>query len=152
MKWLKYWLEGLTVITLSIMTIGVFLQVLFRFVFKVSAAWTVELVTFSFIYTVFLGATLAVKTKGHYTVEIADAVLPKPALRTIKVLADIAVIIFLGVFVYYSWDYASGAMNQITPALRIPEGYVYLIAPVSSVLMIFYLIRSFFIKKRKEDK
>ena len=145
MKWLKYWLEGLVVISLMVLTLVTFLQVLFRFVFQLPSSWTGEVVTISFIYLVFLGAALAVKHNAHIAVDIVDN-LPAPVRNPIHVLSQALVLIFLIFFTYYGWQHALNSMNQVTPALEIKKGFVYLAVPISGVLMIYYLIRSYFKK------
>lgn len=147
MKVLKYWLEGLIILALMVMTSVTFLQVLFRFVFKLPSSWTVELVTFSFIYVVFLGAALAVKYNTHIVVDVVDA-LPKPIVKVIDFFSRAVVLIFLIVFTYYGYQHVLNSINNITPALQISKAYVYAVAPFSGVLMIYYLIRSFFVKER----
>lgn len=143
MKWLKYWLEGLIVINLMVLTTVTFLQVLFRFVFQYPAFWTTEVVSFSFIFVVFLGAALAVKKNTHITVDLVEN-LPISIQRVIFVIGQALILLFLVVLTYYGWQHSMKAMTQLTPALQIPKGYVYLVAPFSSILMIYYLIRSYF--------
>jgi TRAP-type C4-dicarboxylate transport system permease small subunit len=145
-RWLRYWLEGLVVIALMVMTVVTFLQVLFRFVFELPSSWTGEVVTFSFIFVVFLGAALAVKHHEHIVVDIVDA-LPSPIKKTIYLISQALVLIFLFVFTYYGWQHAVNSMNTLTPSLEIPKGYIYMVAPFSGMLMIYYLIRSNFKKE-----
>lgn len=144
---LRYWLEGLVVIALMVMTVVTFLQVLFRFVFELPSSWTGEVVTFSFIYVVFLGAALAVKHNAHIVVDIVDD-LPSPIKKVIDMISHILVLIFLIVFTYYGWQHTLNSMSTLTPALEISKGYFYVVAPFSGMLMIYFLIRSYFKKER----
>jgi TRAP-type C4-dicarboxylate transport system permease small subunit len=146
-RWPRYWLEGLVIIALMVMTVVTFLQVLFRFVLKLPSSWTGEVVTFSFIYVVFLGAALAVKHNTHIMVDIVDG-LPFSIKKAIDLVSHILVLIFLIVFTYYGWIHTLNSMSTLTPALEIPKGYIYVVAPFSGMLMIYFLIRSYFKKAR----
>lgn len=141
MRLFRYWLEFLIIIPFSVLTIVTFLQVLFRYVFKYPAYWTQDVVSISFIWSVFLGSALAVREGEHIVVDFIDR-LPDTIRKIIVFLGSIAVLIFLVLLTYYGYQHAMNSMNQIIPSLNIPKGYVYLVVPFSGALMIYYMLRN----------
>lgn len=141
MRLFRYWLEFLIIIPFSVLTIVTFLQVLFRYVFEYPAYWTQDVVSISFIWSVFLGSALAVREGEHIVVDIIDR-LPDTIRKIIVFLGSIAVLIFLVLLTYYGYQHAMNSMNQIIPSLNIPKGYVYLVVPFSGALMIYYMLRN----------
>jgi TRAP-type C4-dicarboxylate transport system permease small subunit len=133
---LKYVLT-LLIITL---TVSVFLQVLIRFVFKYPLPWTEEVSRIAFVYSIFVGATIAVREKTHLNIDVLLIVLPKGMARVITVLGLILVGIFLG---FVTWEgivlvWATGV--QMTPVMQVPFQYLYLVVPASGALMFLYLV------------
>lgn len=141
MRLFRYWLEFLIIIPFSVLTIVTFLQVLFRYVFKYPAYWTQDVVSISFIWSVFLGSALAVREGEHIVVDIIDR-LPDTIRKVIVFLGSFAVLIFLVLLTYYGYQHAMNSMNQIIPSLNIPKGYVYLVVPFSGLLMLYYMLRN----------
>lgn len=141
MRILKYWLEGLVVIPFTVMTVVTFLQVLFRYVFQYPAYWTTDIVSISFIWFIFLGSALAVRTSEHITVDLIDK-LPALLQKIIIIAGQLAVIVFLVLLTYYGYQHSLNSMNQIIPSLNLPKGYVYLVVPFSGILMIYYMLRN----------
>ncbi|MBN6185404.1 TRAP transporter small permease [Aneurinibacillus sp. BA2021] len=141
MKVLKKWLEIVTGLSLAVVVLATFAQVLLRFVFKIPAPWTEEVSRIAFAYMVFLGSALGVKYKAHLSVDILSA-FPVPARKPIASLGHVLAIIFVAIFTYYGWVHATNSWEQFTPTLEISLFYLYLILPVSGVLMLYYLCKN----------
>lgn len=124
----------------AILTASVFLQVLLRFVFKFPLPWTEEVSRIAFVYSIFIGATIAVRQKTHLNIDVILVLLPKGLARAITVLGSLLVGIFLG---FVTWEgvllvRATGV--QMTPVMQIPFRYLYVIVPASGALMLLYLV------------
>ena len=141
MRIFRYWLEFLVLIPFTVLTIVTFLQVLFRYVFQYPAYWTQDVVSISFIWSIFLGSALAVRNGDHIVVDIIDRV-PESIRKVIVFLGAIGVMVFLALLTYYGYQHAINSMNQIIPSLNMPRGYVYLVVPFSGILMIYYMLRN----------
>ena len=57
--------EYLMVFLVAVMTVLIFVQVVMRYVFSNSLAWTEELSRYLFLWSIWLGASYGVKTKTH---------------------------------------------------------------------------------------
>lgn len=133
-------LKYVLILLVVILTASVFLQVLIRFVFKYPLPWTEEVSRIAFVYSIFVGATIAVREKTHLNVDVLLVILPKGAARAVTVFGSLLVAIFLG---FVTWEgivlvLATGV--QMTPVMQIPFRYLYLVVPASGALMLFYLV------------
>lgn len=140
MRFVKNWLEILTGSFLLILVITTFLQVLFRFAIKIPAPWTEEVTRISFVYMIFLGAALGVKYSRHLSVDVINN-LPPQIKKVIITISYALSIVFMGTFTYFGWVHAVGSRVQTTPTLEISLLYLYLILPVSGLIMTYYLVK-----------
>lgn len=133
-------LKYVLILLVAILTASVFLQVLIRFVFKYPLPWTEEVSRIAFVYSIFVGATIAVREKTHLNIDVILILLPKGMARAITVLGSLLIAIFLG---FVTWEgivlvLATGV--QMTPVMQIPFRYLYLVVPASGALMFLYLV------------
>lgn len=119
-----------------------FLQVLSRFAFNFSIAWTEEVCRYLFVWMVFLGAGVGVLQRKHIAVDIVPNLLPKGARRYYDVFLDLLIIVFCYLLIRYGAVFASKAMQQRSPAMQIPLGYVYYGIIAGGVVMIVNAVRS----------
>lgn len=119
-----------------------FSQVVFRYVLRDSIFWSEEFLTYVFIWLVFMGAALAVKSNSHPSVDVFINLI---ARKKGKITHYHQIIMFSGMLLYaviatiYGFDLYTKAMS-FSSALMIPYKYVYLALPVGSVLIGFYAI------------
>lgn len=135
-------LEVIMTVSLFMTVLITFVQVVSRYVFKLSIPWSQELLMVFFVYSIFFGAAVLVYKNDHLVVDLFDNLsdLTNKLLMTLEALIAMAV---LSVFIYYGMDlvnqnFASGQTLGLLPFKR---AYLYLSVPVSSVFMIYYYIR-----------
>jgi TRAP-type C4-dicarboxylate transport system permease small subunit len=124
----------------ALLTASVFLQVVSRFVLKYPLPWTEEVSRISFVYSIFVGATIAVRQKTHLNIDVLLVVLPKGIARALTVLGSLLVGIFLGFVTWEGVVLVRATGVQMTPVMQLPFRHLYLVVPVSGALMLFYLI------------
>lgn len=133
---LKWMLTALV----AVFTVSVFLQVLIRFVFKYPLPWTEEVSRIAFVYTIFVGATIAVREKAHLNIDFLLVVLPPRPAMALKLFGATLVAIFLGFVTWQGIEFVRSTGVQVTPVMQIPFRYLYLILPSAGALMLLYLI------------
>jgi TRAP-type C4-dicarboxylate transport system, small permease component len=135
------WFEKtLAVCFLTIMIMAVGTQVLSRYFLPVPVSWTEELARYSLIWLTFIGASMAIHSKGHF---VLNVILNKMAPK-IKYAIQIGILLLLGAFLAVN-AYSSAAIlkvlqYQTSAALQIPMSYVYLSMPVASIFMLIHII------------
>jgi len=144
---LKYCLTFLV----GLLTVSVFLQVLIRFVFKYPLPWTEEVSRIAFVYSIFVGAAIAVRQKAHLNVDFLLVVLPSSLARALKLFGTVLVGIFLAFMTWQGVVFVQATGVQVTPVMQIPFRYLYLILPSSGGLMLLYLILGTLDDLRKGD-
>lgn len=133
-------LRGLLALLLGALTVCVFLQVLVRFVFKHPLPWTEEVARLAFVYSIFVGATLAVREKDHISVDFLLVVLPPGLRRAVRLVGTVLVAVFLGAMTWQGILFVQATGVQMTPVLQLPFRYLYVVIPASGALMLLYLV------------
>ena len=151
LKWLDRNFEEKLLVILLIVTVTLtFIQVVMRYIFHNSLAWSEELARYLFLYLIWIGAAYAVKREQHLRIEIILNRIPKEKLKTFE---NFIYFIWLGfsVFLFISslnmtMDvFASG---QLSPVMRIPMGYAYISIPLGTGLMCFRIIQKMLENRR----
>jgi TRAP-type transport system small permease protein len=140
LKALDRLLKYLLTFLIGLLTVSVFLQVLIRFVFKYPLPWTEEVSRIAFVYSIFVGAAIAVREKTHLNVDFLLVVLPADLARILKLAGTILVGIFLAFMTWQGIVFVQATGVQVTPVMQVPFRYLYLIIPSSGGLMLLYLI------------
>ncbi len=126
-----------------VISLAVLTSVLYRYVLMRSATWADELPSFLFIWVVFLGAALGVKRSAHFEISAFVGNLPpiwRSRLKYVTMLSEAIMALFL---VVYGWRLVGLTIENRSPGLDIPMGYVYGSVPISGILMFLYLIPQF---------
>lgn len=139
-------------ILLTTITLTVAWQVVSRYVFNEPSIFTDELARFLLMWIGMLGTTYAFGTKAHLSMDYLHTLLKKETVKKIRVVLPILGIIFIGsVIVGGGTLLTLNTMQQLSPVLYIPMGYVYLILPITGVINVLYLIGYIFDELKKEE-
>lgn len=141
-------LEKTLMILMAAIVIDVSWQILTRFVIKDPSSFTEELAGFLLIWIGLLGASYALYTRAHLGIDILTARLEGTKRRNSEIIIYVIVLLFaLFVLVIggFKLVFLTFTLNQISPALGISVGYIYLVLPLTGLLMIYYSV--FFIVK-----
>lgn len=141
-KWLTRFMSLLVGATLIILTIVVLLTVISRFVFNLPIPWSLDAIRISFIYMIFIAMPILVRTNEHINIDVLFTILPKKAKKIFEAISLVFVLLFSIVFFYSGWIFTLASQTQYMPYLHIKMSYVYLILPVSSLLVVVYSIFS----------
>jgi C4-dicarboxylate transporter DctQ subunit len=108
-----------------------------RYVFLSPIAWAEEFSLYLLVWIVFIGASVAIRTRGHVAIDLVPRALSPVNRRRLALLVGTLVLIFLAVFFYYSAAHTlrTAASGQVTPIMLAPMWLTYLAMPVGSALM-----------------
>lgn len=135
----------------SIMTISAFLQVVFRFVFSNPLSWSEELCRYCMVWMTMIGIGLAVKAQAHICVDLIKTVLSRRIMNIVDRFNIILTIIFGYIMIKYGMQMSFSNFTQTSPGLYLPMGLVYIIIPISGILIIFFSLYQFFKKSSTSD-
>lgn len=139
------------VIIMAILTVlGVF-QVIGR-VFGVVPPWTEEAIRFLFIWASCVGAAIGIKEHIHIGIDVIVNLFPFKVRKGFEILVQLLLILFDIFLIVYGFQMSTKTMNQPSPALRLPMGYVYLSIPVMGILGIFYSAQEIVAIIRKKEE
>lgn len=133
------WLENTFIgSALAFCALLLFVNVVLRYVFYASLGWAEELTIYVIVWVVFVGGSVAVRTRGHIAVDLLPLMLSPANRRRLQMLMLVLMALFLAVFLYYSAQHVLRvrALGQLMPALRAPMWLAYLAMPVGSLLML----------------
>ena len=137
--------ECLLVFALGTMVVYIFLQILLRYIFNLPLAWTEELARFTFVWLIYLGASMAVKRKRHLKVDAALFLFPKAIRPYVTLIGDLLFLFFAIILTKETATLTytvTFIRRQVSPAMQIPMGLAYLAVPVSFGLMIIRLCQN----------
>jgi len=113
----------------------IFLQFFTRYAMNDSASWTEEIARYLLICTVFIGAAIGVRKNNHIQVDFLYRILPKPLMRVMSTLVDIARIAFLGYATWLTFQLLQRIGGQQMSVIDLPIGLVYSVVLVGFALM-----------------
>jgi TRAP-type C4-dicarboxylate transport system permease small subunit len=136
------------------MVLDVTWQVFTRFVLKDPSSFTEELAGFLLIWIGLLGGSYAVYTRAHLGIDILARKLKDTAKVRLEIIINTMVSLFsffilvIGGFRLVNLTFT---LNQISASMGLPMGYVYIVLPLTGVLMIYYSIIHIFHAIRHEN-
>lgn len=116
--------------------ISLFVNVVLRYGFNYSLAWSEELVREVIILTTFIGCSAAIKARSMIKIDALVQIVP--ILKTpLTFFSNIVTLIFSGMMVFYGWKMAvlQTATHQKTIIMEIPLVWLYAILPIMGVMM-----------------
>ena len=124
----------------AVMTVVVFLQVLYRYVFAQSLQWSEELARYLFVWLSIFGAALALQKKGHFGLDLFYRMLSTRLQRFIKFPVYLLMGIVIFVILFHGIILVQKTALQESPAMGISMAWAYASLPVGGALMAIHLI------------
>jgi C4-dicarboxylate transporter DctQ subunit len=116
--------------------IALFFNVVLRYGFNYTLAWSEELVREVIIYTTFIGCCSAVKKRSMIKIDASVQLVPK-LKTTLTYFSNLMILVFSVMMMGYGWQMAAMQARtfQKTLILQIPLVYLYAILPLTGLLM-----------------
>jgi TRAP-type C4-dicarboxylate transport system permease small subunit len=136
-------LEWIVIILVAALVLDVLWGVVSRFVLGSPSHWTEEIATILLIWVSLMGAAVGFSRNEHLGVDYLVKKLAPEAQRLMTVVVQLLIILFAasamvyGGYILVSKAQASG---QVSPALGLPFGCVYLAVPLSGLFIIFFAL------------
>ena len=141
-------LKNMLVGLMAAMVINVLWQVTTRFIVGSPSSFTDELSRYLLIWVGVLGAAYASGKRLHVAIDLLSSKMTDERQKhMLKVLIALLIIMFVSaVFVIGGARlvYITFILKQNSAALQIPLAYVYLVIPLSGLLIIYYKLSEIF--------
>jgi TRAP-type C4-dicarboxylate transport system permease small subunit len=153
-------LELLVTVSMGVLVVDVVWQVITRYVLKHPSSWTEELATFLMIWVGLLGASVALNRGAHLGIDYLVVKLSRQKALCVSLFVFAVITAFsLLVMVVGGAQLVHRTLvtNQVSPALGLKMGYVYLAIPISGFFLVVYSLELLFdalaslIKHRRTD-
>jgi TRAP-type C4-dicarboxylate transport system permease small subunit len=137
--------EAAVLITLvAVMTVVVFLQVVYRYVLTQPLHWSEELARYLFVWLSILGATLGLQKRGHFGLDFFYRMFPDKGRRILQFLIYLLMGSVILVILVQGIKLVQITVLQESPAMGISMGWAYGCLPVAAALMAIHLLVIFF--------
>ncbi len=130
----------LSALFMAALSVIVFLGVFSRYVLNSPWQWTEEAARISFVWVVFLAASIGVRRGLHFRFALLFDHVGPGWKRALEVLANLWVMFFAGIMVVRGYSFAMLNLSQLTPTMQIPWAWVYISVPISGALMALYSV------------
>jgi TRAP-type C4-dicarboxylate transport system permease small subunit len=124
---------------LTVMTLVLFAQVVARYLFDSGLSWSEELARYTMIWVVYLGTAVVYRDNSHISVTALEESLSPKVRLYLKLFQKTVSLVFVGLIGWFASRTLELAALQSSPNMSIPMNYIYLVFPISSVLIIFHL-------------
>lgn len=128
--------KALLVISLSVMTVVIIYQVVLRYVFSASNAWSEELARYLMIFAVMVASAIALRKNSHLQIDIIINLF-KPRVRALFTIVSTMIgLVFLGYLFVYSLSLIKLGMKNTSAGLGFMMAIPYGCIPLGIVLMV----------------
>ncbi|MBU1712127.1 MAG: TRAP transporter small permease [Proteobacteria bacterium] len=135
-KILSFFEDWTLFISVMVALLALFFNVLLRYGFNYSLAWSEEVVREVIMYTTFIGCSVAVKNRSMIKIDALYQLVPGVRF-SLSIFSNLAILVFSVMMIYYGTEMAIMQVdtNQKTVILQIPIVYLYAFLPLMGVSM-----------------
>ena len=126
--------------SVAVMTITTLLQVAFRYVLNDPLVWSEELARYLFVWVALVGAGAAMRTGGHFGLDLFYRKLPAAGRAGVAMLISAVIAVFAATLLVYGVRETIQASVQLAPSLQIRMHWAYAAMPVGATLMLWHLL------------
>lgn len=138
-------LEMFLAVAFAVLTLDVLWGVFSRYVLGAQSPWTEELAIYLLIWVSLVGASVTYADKGHLGLDYFVGKMEASAQR----VAALAVEAFVSAFAVFAMIYGGYvlvertiAAKQVSPALGVPMGWIYLAVPIGGVFLLLFSVEN----------
>ncbi len=128
--------------TLLVVTMAV--EVIRREVFSYSSIWGEEIVRYSFIYLAWIGASAAVRERGHIRIDVIFNYVSPRMKSLLYIFGDLVMLVIAILAFYWSFEtvVVSWKFGSVSHGLRVSMVWFLMAVPLGFGLMMLRLVQS----------
>ena len=141
-KILTFFEDWTLFIAVMVSLTALFANVVLRYVFNYTLAWSEELVREVIIYTTLIGCSAAIKQRKMIKIDASVQLLPKLKVP-LNFFSNAVTLIFSYMMIHYGWLMSAMQYrtHQKTIIMQIPLAYLYIVLPLMGILMFIRTIQ-----------
>lgn len=139
-------LEIAVIVLVAVLVLDVLWGVFSRYVLGAQSRWTEELATMLLIWVSLLGAAVAFAAKAHLGVDYFVSKFDPSAQKLIEGFVQLIVFAFSAFALIHGGSILVSetlAAGQLSPALGLKVGYMYMAVPISGIFICLFSIEQF---------
>jgi TRAP-type C4-dicarboxylate transport system permease small subunit len=140
MKIIRKVTEIVIIFLFVVLVAVVFYQVVARYIFNDPPSWTEELARYCQVWIILLASSICIRKGSHLAVDYFSHKLGSEAKRAINILMSSLIVLYIAVVIVFGWKLMVVGQYQLSPALQVKMSFVYIIFPLSGVLMLLEAI------------
>jgi len=155
MSFIRKTTDLIIIVLFSVLVAVVFYQVVARYIFNDPPPWTEELARYCQVWIILLTSSVCIRKGSHLAVDYFSHRLSPGLKRIIRVLSSVLIALYTLVVTIFGWKLVVVGQYQVSPALQIKMSYIYLIFPLSGILMLSEALiktRSFLREKSRNPR
>lgn len=137
-------------ISLAAMITAVTIQVFARFFLESAPHWTEEAARIFFVYSVGFGTAIGIKNGDFIRLDLINKYLPGKLNKWLNIFTDMAVVVFAVVLTMHSLKFVQIGMDELSPALQITMGFVFISITLTGVSVILFTTANLYRSLKKK--
>ena len=138
-RWYAALLCGALAAGIAVLVIPVSLQIFSRYTELIpSYIWTEEMARFLFVWMIMIGAMLGIHEGRHFEVDVWPRLAPRPQ-AALRLVSNVAVLVFALVFVWAGWTFTTFAWNRISELAELPLWLIHVAWPIAGATWVLFL-------------
>ena len=135
-KILSFFEDWTLFVAVMIALTALFINVVLRYGFNYTLAWSEELVREGIIYTTLIGCSAAIKQRKMIKIDASVQLLPKLKVP-LNFFSNLVTLIFAYMMIHYGWLMVAlqNRTHQKTIIMQIPLAFLYAMLPLMGILM-----------------
>ena len=125
-------ISGISLIIIVLMTVA---GVIMRKCFGNPIAWLEEMQIFFFVWTIFLGGSVAFRKGGQVSIDLIAARLKPNARKILDIFCYIVAMLVLIYLCKGGFELAASVTKKVTPYFKISYKYIDIAAPIGCIIM-----------------
>ncbi|MDF2522100.1 MAG: Tripartite ATP-independent periplasmic transporter, DctQ component [Clostridia bacterium] len=115
-------------------------QVLSRYIVGRPFTWSEELARYIFVWMSFLGMAVGVKMGSHVALDILVKKLSGVSQKTLMLVNNGLIFFFGACMTVSGFKLVEVGMRQKSPTLQLPMQYVYVVIPISGIILLYFVL------------
>ena len=142
-------LEWLAMICLVVMTGVVFFDVILRYIFNQGMPWTQEIATLLLVWFSLIGMAIGVGEKIHISIEMFTMKASPKFISVLESINHVLIAVYGVMMIYYGLQIMNVTKNATMPATKLPSAVLYIILPLSGILV---FLNALIVAAKKDKK